>query len=165
MIPRLRYALLICAVMSGLALGLALASEKYGGLVPCALCLVERWPYRLAAPLAVLGLLVPRFYAWLVLWLCIALLIAAAVLGFTHVGVERGYWPSPLPECVAPNISGLSMAERLARMPDVPSKACEDPTYLIPGLPVSMAAMNTLFAVLLAGGLTVFSLRNRKQPS
>jgi disulfide bond formation protein DsbB len=32
-------------------------------------------------------------------------------------------------------------------MPARPSKPCDDPTYLIPGLPVSMAAMNLIFAL------------------
>jgi disulfide bond formation protein DsbB len=32
-------------------------------------------------------------------------------------------------------------------MPAQPAKPCEDPTYLIPGLPISMAAMNLIYAV------------------
>jgi disulfide bond formation protein DsbB len=33
----------------------------------------------------------------------------------------------------------------------MPSKPCDDPTYLIPFLPISMAAMNMIFALALAG--------------
>jgi disulfide bond formation protein DsbB len=76
--------------------------------------------------------------------------------------VEQGWWPSPLPECAAPNLSGLSISERLARMPAHPSKPCDDPTFLIPSLPVSMAAMNMIFALVLAAGLAIFALRNRR---
>jgi len=46
---------LVGAVLAGAGLGVALASESFAGLVPCALCLVERWPYRIAAPLALFG--------------------------------------------------------------------------------------------------------------
>jgi disulfide bond formation protein DsbB len=65
---------------------------------------------------------------------------------------------------VAPNLAGLSIAERLARMPAIPSKPCDEPTYLIPLLPVSMAEMNVIFALALAGGLAIFAVRNRRSP-
>ena len=126
------------------ALGAAYGSERLGGLVPCALCLVERWPYWIAGAVALLALLVRRR---LVLWgvvLCMAGSVAAASV---HVGVEQGWWPSPLPECAAPSLGSGSIAERLARMPALPAKPCDDPTYLLPGIPVSMAAMNGLLAL------------------
>ena len=130
------------------ALAVALGSERYGGLVPCALCLVERWPYRLAALLAAAALVPwrrigPRLFLWGVV-LCMAASVAAAGV---HVGVEQGWWPSPLPECAAPDLGGGSIAQRLARMPAHPAKPCDDPTYLVPGLPVSMAAGNGLLAL------------------
>ena len=59
----------------------------------------------------------------------------------------------------APNLGGGSMAERLARMPSRPAKPCDEPTYLIPGLPLSMATMNMLFASTLGTGLMVVALR------
>ena len=130
------------------ALGVALGSEHYGGLVPCALCLVERWPYRVAALFAAAALVPwrrvsPRPFLWAVV-LCMAVSVAAASV---HVGVEQGWWPSPVPECAAPNLGGGSIAQRLARMPAHPAKPCDDPTYLVPGIPVSMAAGNGLLAL------------------
>jgi disulfide bond formation protein DsbB len=32
-----------------------------------------------------------------------------------------------------------------------PNKPCDEPAYLIPGLPLSMAAMNLIYALTLAG--------------
>lgn len=162
MIPRLRVALLLCAVISGATLLTALFTEYYLGLVPCALCLVERWPYRIAAALAAFGLLLPRAWARLVLWLCVLVLLGAVAAGVTHVGVEAGLWPSPLPECAGPRLQGLSVAERFARLPDKPSKPCDEPTYLIPALPLSMAAMNLLMALALTGGLAMFLIRTKQ---
>lgn len=164
MIPRLRFALLIVALAAASALGFALASERFAGLVPCALCLVERWPYRIAMILALVGLVLPRRWGWVVLWMCMLLLLAAAAAGFVHMGVEHGWWPSPLPECMAPNLRGLSMSERLARMPAIPSKPCDEPTYLIPWLAVSMAEMNMIYALALAAGLAIFAWSNRRSP-
>jgi disulfide bond formation protein DsbB len=158
-ISPLRAALLLTGLLSAAALGTALASETWGGLVPCALCLVERWPWRVAIGLSVLGLLLPRR---LVGWLLVLTLLAAAVGGFVHAGVEWGWWPSPLPECAAPDLSGLSIAERLARMPATPGKPCDEPTYLIPGLPVSMAQMNLLAGLGMAVALAMFLRHSRR---
>jgi disulfide bond formation protein DsbB len=151
--PSTRVAALLVALIAGFALCFALASEYWGGLVPCALCLWERWPYRVAIALGAAGVLLPR--KWL-LALVLPTMLVGAGLAFVHVGVEQGLWPSPLPECAAPSFTGGSIAERLAQMPARPAKPCDDPTYLIPFLPVSMAAMNFLFAVACAAALTVW---------
>jgi disulfide bond formation protein DsbB len=161
-VPRLRAALALSTLAVATALGWALASERWGGLVPCALCLVERWPYRAAIALGLAGLVLPRPLARLAAWLLCLAMLASAGLGFTHVGVEAGWWPSPLPECAAPNFGGLSIAERLARMPAAPSKPCDEPSFLVPGLPVSMAAMNLAISLALALGLATFLLTSRR---
>ena len=151
---------LVGAVLAGAGLGVALASERFGGLVPCALCLVERWPYRAAILFGVLALAWPRGARVLVALTAVSML-AAAVLGGVHVGVEEGWWPSPLPECAAPALGGGTMAERLARMPAKPAKPCDEPTYLIPGVPLSMATMNLMFATGLAVALAAVAARKR----
>lgn len=156
MIPRLRFALAASAVVAAAALGIALASEAYEGLVPCALCLIERWPYRIAIVLGLVGLVLPRPFARIALVLLALTILADAAVAAVHVGVEARWWPSPLPECMAPTFSGGTIAERLAAMPVKPSKPCEDPAYLIPFVPVSMAAMNLLFALVFAGAIGGF---------
>ena len=50
------------ALAAGAALGAALLSERVLCLVPCLLCLWERWPYRVAAAVGLLALIAPR--AW-----------------------------------------------------------------------------------------------------
>lgn len=151
---------LIVALLAGAVLGSALASEYWGGLVPCPLCLWERWPYRVAILFGVLAVLMPARSGRLALWGAVVAFAAGAVLGGVHVGVEWGFWPSPLPQCGGVDLSGLSIAERLKRMPLVPAKPCDEPTFLIPGLPVSMAAMNMLAGLVLMAG-TVGALRWR----
>jgi disulfide bond formation protein DsbB len=99
-----------------------------------------------------------------VLVLSILTLLVGAGFAFVHVGVESGWWPSPLPECAAPRLSGLSIAERLRAMPATPSMACEDPTFLIPAFPVSMAGMNLILALALSSGLALFWLRTKRSP-
>jgi disulfide bond formation protein DsbB len=160
--PPFRTVALLCALVAGFALGLALASEYWGGLVPCALCLLERWPYRVAIVAALVAAVVPRRFASPLLLLVVLSMLAAAALAVVHVGVEQRFWPSPLPECAAPRLGGGSIAERLAQMPARPAKPCEDATYLLPGLPVSMAAMNLLYALAFAVALAAFLRRDRR---
>jgi disulfide bond formation protein DsbB len=150
----------LSAVAALLALSTAMASEGLLGLVPCELCLWERWPYRIAIGLGVVAFLVPQRARVPLLWLLVLTIVGAAALAFLHVGVEQGFWPSPLPECAAPHFSGGSIAERLASMPAKPSKPCDEPTFLVPGLPLSMAAMNLLYALAFAIFLTISLLRS-----
>lgn len=147
----------LVALGAAAALGVAYASEEWGGLVPCALCLLERWPYRIVIVLGVLAAISPRGLSRALLVLAVLCLLGDVAIAAVHVGVEFKWWPSPLPECAAPHLSGGSIADRLASMPARPSKPCDDPTFLIPGVPVSMAAMNMLyglvFSVMVAGSL------------
>jgi len=155
-LPGLHTIAVLAALAAGFALGLALASEQWEGLVPCPLCLLERWPYRIAIVLALVAIVVPHRWTRVLLSLAAIVMLADAALAFIHVGVEQHFWPSPLPECAAPQLTGGSIAERLAQMPARPAKPCDDAAYLIPQLPVSMAAMNLLYALgfaVVLGGL------------
>lgn len=152
---------LLVALAAAAALGVAVASERLAGLVPCALCLLERWPYRVAMALGLLAALLPRRAARPLLALAVLTMLADVALAIVHVGVERHAWPSPMPECTAPRLSG-SIVERLAAMPARPSKPCDAPTFLVPGLPLSMAAMNLIYALGVAALLTIWLLRTRE---
>lgn len=155
-----RRAALFALLAAALALAVAIASERLGGLVPCALCLVERWPYRIAIVLAALAFLAPpRPARWLLAAFALVVLGDAAI-AIVHVGVEWHFWPSPLPECAAPHLSG-SIAERLAEMPTRPAKPCDEPSFLLPGVPLSMAAMDLLYALVLAAAILIHLYRSR----
>lgn len=163
-LPAIQTAGLIVAIAAGAAMAAALAAQHWGGVVPCALCLVERWPWRVAIALGLLAaVLPPRVGRWS-LGLCVLALLAGAALGATHVGVEQGAWPSPLPECAAPRVTGATLAERLANMPAHPAKPCDAPTYLIPRLPISMAAMNLGYSLVVGGLLAIYLVRSRRSP-
>jgi disulfide bond formation protein DsbB len=156
---------LITALAAGAALGGALAIETWGGLVPCALCLLERWPYRVAIVVALLAAIVPARFARALLALVVLTLLADVALACIHVGVEAHWWPSPLPECAAPRFIAGSIAQRLANMPAHPAKPCDDPSFLIPGLPVSLAMMNLIFALVFAVVLAIFVWRSDRRPA
>ncbi|MCE2565675.1 disulfide bond formation protein B [Komagataeibacter sp. FNDCF1] len=145
----MRQAAWLMVLAGAAALAVAWWSEHGLGHVPCGLCLWERWPYRMLLVLGMLAAVLPRDAARGALSLCVPVLVVAAGLGFVHVGVEQGWWPSPLPECRAPTFRGGSFAQRLASMPARPAKPCDAATYLVPGVPLSMAAAGCLYALVL----------------
>jgi disulfide bond formation protein DsbB len=157
-----RHIAALSVAAAALALAVALASQHWGGLVPCALCLLERWPYRAAIVLGLAALLLPPRAARWVLGLLLLAMLAGVALAAIHVGVEQGLWPSPLPECAGPQFTAGTLAQRLAEMPAHPAKPCDAPSYLIPGLPLSMAAMNLIYALAFALGLAISLVRDAK---
>ena len=124
--------------------------------VPCELCLWERWPYRLAAALGVLGALGRPATTRIFLVLAGLVMLGGVGVAFLHVGVEQGWWPSPLPECNGILTPG-------AALPLTPAVPCDRPAYLLTGLPVSMAMMDMIFAALFAGALLFYGLRRERR--
>ena len=89
----------------------------------------------------------------------LAVLASGAVAAF-HIGVEQGWWPSPLAGCQVPRATGGgSVDDMLRSLAPAPSKPCDAPTYLVPGLPLSMAAMNLLYALGLGGIALIWAAR------
>ena len=155
-------ALLIVALAAGAPL-FAQATEIWWELAPCALCLWQRWPYWVGAVFALLAAVLPgRGRRGMLMLAGIAVLVSGAI-GVLHAGVEWGWWPSPLPGCQAPTARpGGSIEDMLRGMPSAPTKPCDAPTYLIPGLPITMAGMNVLYAVAVGGLALVLARRGTR---
>jgi disulfide bond formation protein DsbB len=158
--PRAVGALALLA--AAFALSLALASEYWGGLLPCSLCLLERWPYRVAILLGALATLSPRPAVRPLLWLIVVLMVANAGLAIVHVGVEQHLWQNPISECSAPQFSSGSAMERSLQLSSRPPQPCDRGAYLIPFVPLSMAAMNVMFAAAFAALLALFLWRSAR---
>jgi disulfide bond formation protein DsbB len=150
---------LLIALLAAAAPLLAMATERWGGLNPCLLCLWQRPSYWVAAMLALLALALPRR---LMLSLAALAVLFSGAVALVHVGVEAGWWPSPLPGCAAPQAGqARSVEDLLATLSPRPNKPCDEPAFLIPGLPVSMAAMNLAYALGLAGFILWVARRRR----
>ncbi len=154
---------LAVATAALLALGVAYFAEFGLRLAPCPLCLLERWPYRVAALLGALAALTPfRLAAFSLARIFLAVaalaLLAGVAIAFVHVGVEQGWWPSPLPECNAPPAAFGSLPLR-------PSLSCSAPAYLVAGLPISMALMDMVYALAFAVLLIMYLWRSNRRPA
>lgn len=141
---------LTAALLASAAPLLAMGSERWPGLSPCALCLWQRWPYWVAAAIALLALALPEGgRRWALRGAAVAV-AASGVVAAVHVGVEFGWWPSPLPACLVQGGGGATVEDLLASLRAAPAKPCDEPAYLIPVLPLSMAQMNLIYAGVLA---------------
>ena len=127
------------------ALLVAWWTQHIRGVVPCELCFIERWPWRVALAAGLIGLLLPGLSVVTIALGLFALLVSV-LLSILHSGVEFGLWPSPFPSCHAPVLSIGSITQRLASMPMQAAKPCDAPTFLFDWLPVSMTTLGGFFA-------------------
>jgi disulfide bond formation protein DsbB len=122
------------------------------GLVPCPLCLEQRYAYYLAIPLGVLtALAAARDAPRPVLLGGLALLAVAALgnawLGGYHAGVEWGLWQGPT-ECTGPVGNLGSAGDLLQRLDTVKVIRCDEVQWRFLGL--SLAGYNVLISLLMA---------------
>jgi disulfide bond formation protein DsbB len=141
------------------ALATAFGAQNYLAMAPCELCLWERWPYRIIILLGVLTLILPPPTRRALLWLGALALVVAIGIAFVHVGVERHWWPSPLPECSASNLVTGNLTALMNSLPARPAKPCDAPNFLLPDVPLSFATMDLLFALFCWAVVTVRLLR------
>ncbi len=123
----------------------ALAFQYLGGLAPCPLCILQRWPHLLGAvtgpvALAIGGPALPVLGA--------AAMLAGTGIALYHSGVEQGWWDGPA-TCAAPDISALSAEDLLAQIMEAPVVRCDEIPWTLLGL--SMASWNALASLVLAG--------------
>lgn len=143
---RLVAALVLAASVSGLAM--AFLGEHVFGLEPCILCLYERVPYGVAAPLALGALVTAPASRWPAILLGLAAVVFAlgAALAFYHVGVEEHWWGS-IAACGGELPAALD-GEDLRDLSAADLKPCDRVDWRLFGL--SLAGHNVLFSLFLA---------------
>ena len=148
-------AVLLATLGSVAALASAYAFQYVGGLAPCHLCWLQRYPHFAAVPIGVLALLLPRGIPGRLLPLAGALAaLTTAGIGAYHSGVERHWWPGPT-TCTSGSITNISAADLLAKIQAAPVVQCDQVAWEMWGL--SMASWNMLLSLVLMGlWLTAF---------
>jgi disulfide bond formation protein DsbB len=127
---------------------------------PCPLCLEQRYAYYLAIPLAALLAVVAKSGASRSLLLggfaILALaLLANAVLGGYHAGVEWGFWQGPT-DCSGPIVDLGSAGSLLDRLATEKVVRCDEVQWKFLGL--SLAGYNVLISLAMAA-FAVWGLR------
>lgn len=149
------------ALAAAAALAVAYASQHWGGLLPCPLCIWQRYPYWAAIPVGLAALALPRLAAPALALLAL-LFLGNAALGALHAGVEWGFWPSPVPECVVDAGAAATVEDLLRGLRAAPAVPCDQAAVEVLGL--SMAGWNALYALSVGVALTISALRARGAP-
>lgn len=136
--------ILLAAGGSALLLLGALGFQYLGGLPPCELCLLQRWPHLAAvligaAALALPGRALPFAGA--------AAALTTSGLGLYHTGVERGWWEGPT-ACTSGSVTGLTPDQLMDQIMAAPLVRCDEVAWQLLGL--SMASWNAIAALVLA---------------
>jgi disulfide bond formation protein DsbB len=121
-------------------------------ILPCPLCLEQRYAYYLAVPLGLLvALLAARDAPRPVVLAGLALLVLAALanawLGAYHAGVEWKFWQGPT-DCSGPIVDFGKAGSLLDRLDTVKVVRCDEVQWRFLGL--SLAGYNVLISLLMA---------------
>jgi disulfide bond formation protein DsbB len=149
--PALTAALAVTAIAAATLAG-AWFFQLVLGLVPCPLCLEQRYAYYLAVPLGVLVALAaardaPRGIVLAGLVLLTLAALGNAGLGTYHAGVEWKFWQGPT-DCTGPIGNLGSAGSLLERLDTVKVVRCDEIQWTFLGL--SLAGYNVLISLLMA---------------
>jgi disulfide bond formation protein DsbB len=142
------------ALVFGLALAVilvAILSQYWGGLMPCALCLKQRVAFYVAVPLLALAYFyAPRApLAMRGLLTTIGIIfLANAGLGFYHAGIEYGWWLGPA-SCGGGGAPALDTSALFEALKSGAMVRCDAPAFTLFGL--SLAGYNVFVCLVLAG--------------
>jgi disulfide bond formation protein DsbB len=155
--PR-RYPFFVLAA-STVVLGGALISQYWGGLAPCELCLIQRWPWAAAIAIALIAIMVggESLLPWLALLLT-AVFTVGSGLAFYHVGVERHWFAGPS-ACTGAATAADTVEALKARILGQMPVRCDEPTWSLWG--ISLAGWNLLASSVLGSACFSVFLRLR----
>ena len=139
-------AIVLIATLGSAALLLgAFGFQHIGGLLPCKLCLWQRWPHAAAI---LIGLIVLSTGLRGLAWLGALATATTAGIGVYHAGVEWRWWQGPT-SCSGGgnNLGGLSGSELLSLDGPTGVIMCDEIVWQFAGL--SMAGWNAVFALAL----------------
>ena len=151
-------------VASVAVLGTVYASQYLGGLMPCELCLAERWPWWAAIAIALIAALLGRrpVLPWVAGLLALVFVVGSA-LAFYHVGVEQHWFAGPT-ACTAPPGAANTVAALEAQLLHQQPVRCDQPAWSLFG--VSLAGWNLVASLVMLGCCVaaLFWARQNRRP-
>jgi len=141
---------------SVVVLGAALVSQYWGGLVPCELCLLQRWPWAAAIVIALVALIVGNRPAlpWVALVLAVIFGVGA-LFAFYHVGVEQHWFAAP--SACAAGGGAQTLEEMKRQILGTAPVLCDRVQWSLVG--VSLAGWNLLASLVMAMICLVVAVR------
>ncbi len=137
---------LLLLVLAGcvLSLGGAFFYQYVLAILPCHLCLLQRYPFAVMGVLALLALVIPGKF--LPQMGALAALVNVG-LGIYHSGVERKFWAGPSSCTGGQDLTKLSGSDLLSTDFGVATVMCDEINYSIMGL--TFANVNVVLSLVL----------------
>src|SRR5216684_6416069 len=148
---------------SAIVLGAALLSQYWGGLAPCELCLLQRWPWAAAIAISLVALIVGS--RAVLPWVALALAIVFAlgvVVAFYHVGVEQHWFAGPS-ACTASGGGAMTIEDMKRQILGTAPVLCDRVQWSLFG--VSLAGWNLLASFGMAAVCADVFRRTRRKTS
>ena len=135
-------------VASAIVLGAALSSQYWGGLVPCELCVLQRWPWAVAITIAIIALFVGHrpLLPWVALTLGLVFLVSIG-FAFYHLGVEQRWFAGPS-ACTPSTAAPTTLEEMRQRILNAQVVRCDEVQWSLYGM--SLAGLNLLASFVMA---------------
>ena len=136
-------------IASAVVLGTALLSQYWGGLAPCELCLLQRWPWGAAIVISFVVLMVGEYARldWVALLLALVFAVSV-VFAIYHVGVEQ-HWVAGPSACTAGPGGAMTLEQMKQQILGTAPVLCDRPAWTLFG--VSLAGFNLLASLVMFG--------------
>lgn len=151
----------LAALASALLLAAVFAMQYLGGLAPCSLCLLQRWPHAAVVGLGLVALIpsVPAGPRRAMLGLIALAFATTAGIGAYHAGVEYGWFAGPT-ECTG-TVGGDTLEELRRNLMAAPVVRCDEVPWALFG--ISLAGYNALVSAALAAFAACAAILQRKE--
>ena len=145
---------------SAAVLGGAFISQYWGGLAPCELCLLQRWPWTAAIIISLIAITVGSRSAlpWVALLLAAVFAVGSAI-AFYHVGVEKHWFTGPN-ACTGVATKADTVEALKARILGQMPVRCDEPAWSLWG--ISLAGWNLLASLAMGSSCLAVFLRLRR---
>jgi disulfide bond formation protein DsbB len=156
---RLDRARLLAVLVPNALLWGAIGSQYLGGLVPCEMCMWQRWAHVGAIGLALVAILLRNAppLSRVATALAALAILASGAIGAFHAGVEYHWWKG-LTECSAPAMAG-SVQDVMSQIMVAPIVRCDQAQWTLGG--ISLAGFNAILS-LGFGGIILSLLRKAR---
>jgi disulfide bond formation protein DsbB len=147
-------------IASAIVLSAALVSQYWGGLAPCELCLLQRWPWAVAIVISFVATMVGSRPAlpWVALLLAIVFAVSVGFAAY-HVGVEQ-HWVRGPSACSGAATSADTLEALKAQILRQQPVRCDEVAWSLWG--ISLAGWNLMASAAMFGCCIFVLVQSRR---
>jgi len=149
---------LIILIISTLAVGFALIAEHFFNILPCKMCLYQRYPYYFIIFICLIYVFIKKLPQLFFYWITEFTFFIGLFYATWHVGIEKKILPG-LSGCTNTIQKSDTLAALKKQIINQNIVSCDEITWTIAGF--SAATLNSLLLVLLLLLNTIFIINNQ----